>query len=207
MRLTVGTHNLLDGVGRATPFADLILFTEAVPYAVRQDIGDTHAVRSCPQQRDLTIAWNLDLDVQEIGDFYHLAHNGRAEVTPHRGTWVQLLKIEGERIKVPVTHRINAAHPPYIRGEAAFRRRNWQHHKRIDTGIVRRAIDTDWHVIAGGDYNTPPHVLAFPLRLGLAEEKRGLDRIATTGRIVPGSVDVLSHAGSDHPRLRVEVTL
>lgn len=207
MRLTVGTHNLHDETGTPTGFADVILFTEAIPARVVEALGVSYVVKSCRWQRDLVIAWRRSLGVEFLGHRYRLVHIGIPLVTPHRGTWTVKLRIKGKRIKVPIEHRINAAFPPFKRGEAILRPRWWGKHAAITERIVERAIAGGWEVIAGGDLNTPPHVLGYPADLNLSEQRKGLDRIATTGRIPAGAVQVLGRVGSDHPRLKVEVVL
>lgn len=208
MRLSVGTHNLLDGKGTATPFADLLLFTEAIPYLVRQQIGKSHEVRSCPEQRDLTVAWRRTLPVEELGAHYFpvvTREEAEAGVTPHRGTWVLKLRLHDTRVKVLIGHRINAAFPPFKRGEDAFRAEEWTQHRTTDARIIIVAKRNGWEVIAGGDLNTPPDVAGYPHSLRLAEARKGLDRIATTGAII--GARNLSRVGSDHPRLKCEVIL
>jgi len=206
MRLTVGTHNLLDGAGTATGFADLILFTEAPSIAeVRADLGPGYIVKRCRWQRDLVIAWRRNLPIEFLGQRYRLAHLGLALVSPHRGTWTVKLLIDGARVKVPIGHRVNAAFPPFKRGEALLRPRWWQRHADIDDLLIGRAIDAGWEIVAGGDMNTPPDRLAYSADLGLAEHMRGLDRLATTGRVE--RFERLGNAGSDHPRLRIDVVL
>lgn len=198
--VTVGTHNLLDGAGRVTPFADVILYTEAplTPLELSR-----HTVARCREQRDLAVAWLPDVFTATDVRRYWRAHPGVARVTPHRGTYA----VEGEMVGRPavliVEHRINAAFPPYRRGEALFRRTSWWWHTRLTQRIIRRYRRRGWLVIAGGDVNTPAHVDGYP---ALPEEVgAGLDRIACTEPLrVSG---ILGFGGSDHRRLRAVLRL
>jgi hypothetical protein len=108
---TLGTHNTLDGKAPATPFADGIFFTEAVPARVRTQVGRTHRVYVCRRQPDLTIAAAHSLGWDDLEPHYKKAHWGIRKVTPNRGT----IWLTSDRHKVALVneHRINAAFPPY----------------------------------------------------------------------------------------------
>jgi len=202
---SVGTHNTHDQAGRVTLFADLVGYTEAIPVKVRERLALArrgYRVRVCRRQRDLVfVARRKVLRITRTR--YVPVHGGRAEVTPHRGTFV----IEGRRrdtrrrVAILLPHRINAGFPPYVRGEAVFRSKRWHAHREVDDLLIEDYRERGWDVIALGDVNTPPDVVGFP---ALAwEVGRGFDRIASNVDLV--DVEYLGHAGSDHPRLRARL--
>lgn len=195
---TIGTHNLLDGKAPATPFADVAFFTEAVPAHVRREVGDTHAVYVCRKQRDLVIAVNKSLG-WEMVPHYKRAHWGIAKVTPNRGTY--WLTNDKHMVALVDEHRINAAFPPYRRGEHLFRRLAWWSHTRMTLRIIRRLIRKGYTVHAGGDLNTPRGVSGYD---GVLNERgTHYDRLGSTRPLGPGKV--LSRLGSDHWRIKAKV--
>jgi hypothetical protein len=199
--LTVGTHNLHDETGHPTPFADVILFTEAIHSEVRDELATTHDVYVCWQQRDLIIAISKRLKQERVNRHYRLVHPGVAKVTPHRGEFWLTLRLEGVETAVQVGHWINAAHPPYRRGEAGFRRAMWRRHQRIALRIIRRHKRKGRVVLAGGDLNTPHGVKGYA---GVLHEVGDhFDRLGSTVRL--RDLVVMSRMGSDHPRLRARV--
>jgi len=209
---TIGTHNTHDDAGRVTLFADAIGFCEAIPGNVRGKVAARlsrararlggYRVRVCRRQRDLVFVcrrsvWRI------TGTHYVRVHSGRAGVTPHRGTFV----VEAVRVATGapevflLPHRINAAFPPYVRGERWFRSDRWAWHQAADEELIAWYRSRGFEVHALGDVNTPEDVTGFP---GLPWEiGRGFDRIAST--IDLGDVAYLGHAGSDHPRLRAQL--
>ena len=202
---TVGTHNTHDEAGRVTLFADLVGYTEAIPVKVRERLALArrgYRVRVCRRQRDLVfVARRKVLRIRRTR--YVPVHAGRAQVSPHRGTFV----IEGRRrdtrrrVAILLTHRVNAAHPPYVRGERYWRAARWAWHVAVDDDLAERYRARGWDVIALGDVNTPPDVVGFP---ALAWEiGHGFDRIASNVDLV--DVEYLGRAGSDHPRLRARL--
>ena len=209
---SIGTHNLLDGAGEPTKFADYLLFTESDPDAIRAKLGDDYEVRVCKQQRDLVIAWRKGTFTpklnrrgkERIG--YKLVHPGVRKVTPHRGTfWIIGYDSEGVECVLVVEHRINAAFPPFRRGERFYRPKMWRMHKRVTLRRVRRWLKKGLRVYAGGDLNTPRNVLGYD---GVLWERgsnagHGFDRLGSSEMLEGG--EELSHMGSDHPRLRSAV--
>jgi hypothetical protein len=161
-----------------------------------------YRVRVCRRQRDLVFVcrrrvWRI------TRTRYVPVHGGRAEVTPHRGTFViEVVRRSTGALEVfLVPHRINAAFPPFVRGEAAFREERWHEHADTDDDLANEYRERGFEVHALGDVNTPPGVLGFaalPWEVG-----RGFDRIASTVDLV--DVEYLSRAGSDHPRLRARL--
>jgi hypothetical protein len=95
-------------------------------------------------------------------------------------------------------HRINAAFPPYIRGEGRFRRIKWELHTRRTLRIIRRLKRKGYTVYAGGDLNTPEGVSGY--RGVLHETGKHFDRLGSTKPFK--RTLVLSKLGSDHFRLR-----
>lgn len=199
--ITVGTHNLLDGAGRVTPFADVILYTEAPPRE-QLDLPGGFTVKRCRWQRDLVAAWRPVFTATRTR--YRLAHPGVPTVTPRRGTYaIEGHMFHGARTVVIIEHRINAAFPPYRRGEAMFRRACWRRHTRLTLGMIRRYQRRGFVVIAGGDLNTPPNVTGY--RGVLEEAGTGFDRIASSLPIRMSSVG--GFGGSDHRRFRAVLDL
>lgn len=198
--LTLGTHNTLDGRAPATDFADVLLFTEAIPVKVRAELADTHEVYVCRFQKDLVIAISKRLEQGKVRPHYRLVHPGLAKVTPHRGTFWLTLNLAGVPTAVVVEHRINAAFPPFRRGERWFRPRMWRMHTRVTLRIIARHRRKHRQVLVGGDTNTPRGVKGYP---GLHEVGDHFDRLASSRPL--RDLVVMSRMGSDHPRLRVRV--
>jgi hypothetical protein len=198
---TFGTHNTLDGAAPATPFADVLLFTEAIPERVRAALEPLgYVVAPCRQQRDLVIAWKRGTFTPRRKR-YRLAHPGIAKVTPHRGTYWIVGRLNGKRAVLLVEHRINAAFPPYRRGEATFRRLSWSWHTRLTLRQIRRFRRQGLLVVCGGDLNTSHGVSGY--RGELHEAGAHFDRLGSTQPI--RAVELLSRMGSDHPRLKAEI--
>lgn len=200
MSLTLGTHNTLDGAAPATPFADVVLLTEAIPAKVRDELATTHDVYVCRFQKDLVIAIRRTLTQERVKSHYRLVHPGVAKVTPHRGTFWLTLRLNGQPTAIVVEHRINAAFPPFKRGEPWFRRAMWRRHTRISLRIIARQRRKFRHVLCGGDTNTPRGIKGYP---GLHEVGDHFDRLASTRPL--RDLVVMSRMGSDHPRLRARV--
>lgn len=217
---TVGTHNLHDDAGMPTFFADVIGFTEAVPRRVRDRrrglLGRVtvrmvarfsgYRVISRRANRSLVLAIRRDLfEVEEIT--YYRAHCGKAKVTPSRGTLVVLAthRRTGSRCAFLLEHRINAAFPPYVRGEGELRRTDWETHQAMTLRLVKRYQDDGRFCVGFGDLNTPSAVFGY--RRELLEVGHGYDRLActTSGRWT--GVERLSRVGSDHGRLCGTITL
>lgn len=197
---TLGTHNLHDRAGWPTPFADVILFTEAVPARVREFLAPGYVVRPCRWQKDLVIAWRRGIFIP-TRERYRLAHTGIPKVTPRRGTFIIEGILNGQQTALVVEHRINAAFAPFIRGEKYYRPRMWQLHTSITRRAIRRLHERGFDVLAGGDLNTPRGVAGYK---GLIHEYgEGLDRLGSTQPLV--DVVTLSREGSDHKRLRAEL--
>ena len=122
---TIGTHNLHDETGVPTWFADAIGFTEAVPSTIRARKRARwakararlagYAIRVCSHQRDLVMALRRR-HYKVLGTSYVPVHDGKAEVTPHRGTFVVrtqrrtglLRRARGRREVFLLAHRVNA---------------------------------------------------------------------------------------------------
>lgn len=205
---TLGTHNLLDGAGKVTPFADLILFTE-FPVTL---VGRSQAMAalrlhgyfttSDRRQPDLVIAAQRHLFTRRGKTYTHVI-DGVPKVTPNRGTLVALLvqRSTGVDLAAVVEHRVNAWYPPFIRGEAKFRADAYHRHAKVSADIIERLETSGYRVVAGGDPNAPHGVNAYALTR-LHERGDHLDRVASR-RIGPG--ERLTKEGSDHWRLRAEV--
>jgi hypothetical protein len=209
----LGTHNTLDAAARPTMFADLLLFTEAVITAADRERFRRagFALLVVRQQPDLAIAYRRSLFARAGAIGYHHVVDGDPLVTPNRGTaWLPLTyRPTRDPFTAMWAHRINAAFPPYVRGEPEFRRRMWREHTAFDLDLIarRRRVST---VAAGGDANTPEGVDAYP---GSAERGHRFDRLALEPHHVHdaprwqiGDAQYMTAIGSDHPRLRARVT-
>lgn len=213
---TIGTHNLHDREGVPTFFADVIGFTEAIASTIRARKRARWAnakarlagytIRACSHQRDLVMALRRR-HYAVTGTRYVRVHDGVAKVTPHRGTFIvetrrrvgKLRRAKGRREVFILSHRINAAFDPWIRGEADFRAEKWAEHTEVDNDLARDYLAAGWVVHAMGDLNTPDGRVdgypALPYEAG-----RGFDRIASSEPL--RNVEVLDRMGSDHHRLR-----
>lgn len=214
---TIGTHNLHDETGVPTFFARAIGYTEAIPRTIRARKRARWAkakgrlrgytIRVCSHQRDLVMALQRR-HYKVLGTSYVRVHGGRAKVTPHRGTFVvrtrrrrgPLRRARGRREVFLLAHRVNAAFPPFKRGEAEDRQGWWTAHERTDHELAEQYRAAGWVVHNLGDLNTPKGVKGTRLP---HEVGRGFDRIASTVRL--RDVEYLSRKGSDHPRLRATI--
>lgn len=195
--ISIGCHNLLDGAAPFTPFADTLFFTEAVGASRAQMFG--YEVHVCDRQRDLAIAIAPDLNLGAFEPHYKKAHWGIPKVTPNRGTF--WLTDSRAKVALLVEHRINAAFPPFRRGEGLFRKTMWEMHTRMTLRIIRKLKKQGYTIYAGGDLNTPVGVSGY--RGVLNEVGRKYDRLGSTKKLV--NARRLSRLGSDHFRLRAEV--
>lgn len=198
---TLGTFNTLDGKGKVVPFADVLLLTEAIPRKVRHELRETHDVYVCRFQRDLIIAIRKTLSQERVRTHYRLIHPGIAKVTPHRGTFWLSLVLNGKPTAIVVEHRINAAFPPFRRGERWYRPRMWRRHTRVSLRIIERHKRKGRVVYGGGDLNVPRTISGY--QGALHEVGDHFDRLGSTRRL--RDLEVLSRMGSDHPRLRARV--
>lgn len=206
-----GTHNLHDTAGVPTFFADAILFTEAIAPTIIAKVRARRAVltarlsgytvRVCRSQRDLVVALRRK-HYRVTAVHYCPAHGGRAQVSPHRGTFVveAIDRATGHRVVFIVEHRVNAAFEPWVRGERQWRRSMWVKHTKISEQLIQDYLADGWEVRAGGDLNAPKSVVGYHCELGLDERGTGLDRLASSSPL--RNFEVLSRKGSDHPRLR-----
>lgn len=202
--ITIGTHNTLDGKADESGFADYILFTEAIPAQVRAALRKTHQIWVCSDQKDLVLAVHRRLKPKLLDQDYKKAHGGIPLVTPKRGTWRVDLELLGVEVRGVFDHRINAAFPPFVRGEKILRPRFWKKHTEITKTMIRNAKGRNIVVVYMGDPNTPKHIAAVGNVLQY-EEGTGKDRIASNRKI--HKFEELSKAGSDHHRLRGTVQL
>lgn len=193
---TLGCHNLLDGKGSPTPFADVLLFTESHPLARLSG----YQTWVCDRQRDLSICVVAGL-LSDATPHYKRVHWGIRKVTPNRGTFWLTGTMDGEKTVIVVEHRINAAFAPFKRGEGLFRKTMWEMHTRASLRIIKRLKAQGYRVLAGGDLNTPRGVSGY--RGVLKEAGDSLDRLGATSKLT--NVQHLSRMGSDHPRLKATV--
>lgn len=198
-----GAHNLHDEAGRPTAFADIIVFTEAIASEVKDELQPKgYVVVVCKEQKDLVIAYKPDVFQPTHEPRYHLIHGGIAKVTPHRGTFWIKGRLRGKKTVIIVEHRINAAFPPFVRGEPRIRQSRWRKHTRFTVGLIRRFVKRGWVVLAGGDLNTIKSVKGY--RDVLTEYGDHFDRLGVHG-VRSRNFQVLSRSGSDHPRLVLDI--
>lgn len=201
--ITFGTHNLHDAQGQPTPFADIVLFAEVAPEKLLSVFSRIRGYELivCKQQRDLAIAYKRKVFEPEEA-YYRLAHVGLTKVTPSRGTFALAGRLLGNAAVITNEHRINAAFPPYVRGEASLRKLCWETHTTSTIAWHREWFKQGRWILAGGDDNAPKDVSAY--RGTLAEVGGGYDRLAATKTkgLQLHSPKYLGRAGSDHPRLR-----
>ena len=214
--ITFGTHNLHDEAGLPTFFADVVGYCEAIGVTVRKRARrlrtkaalSGYRVLVCEQQRDLVAAIKRS-KYKVTGQKYIKVVDGRKLVTPNRGEWAietvrrvgPLRRPIGRKEVFIFGHRVNAAFPPYIRGESIFRAAAWERHDNVSNAMIQAYLDAGWVVRAGGDANTPkrrPEVDAYSA-LG-AEVGRGeFDRLASSEEIL--EFRLMSRKLSDHKRL------
>jgi hypothetical protein len=203
--LLIGTHNLNvhDDKARATPFADVLMFTEAEGDEVREGLPPYYDVDVCRAQRSLVVAWHEDLFTKRRG-IYLPAHPGVAKVTPHRGTYAVLgLDSENRRTALVVEWRINGARPPYRRGEATLRRVLHAIHTRVTRSLIERLVSRGYVVHVAGDPNLPRWERAYPYLPYEVKSSSGPDRIGSTRRL--GQVTERKAPEAIHPRVSARV--
>lgn len=203
-RVSFGTWNTLDGKADESTFTkDIILFTEAMPAEVRRELGKTHMIYVCADQKDLVLAVARRLGPRMRFQEYRKAHGGIVKVTPKRGSWrtrIELTAID-RWLDGVWDHRINAAFPPFIRGERIIRSRFWKKNTSITKAMLReaKALANEFTLVAyAGDPNTPTNVTAVGNVLA-HEEGTGKDRIAANRKIEDFTVGPKN--GSDHHRI------
>lgn len=202
--VSFGTWNTLDGEADESTFKkDVIIFTEAIPAEVRRELSKTHMIYVCADQKDLVLAVHRRLKPRLRYQEYRKANRGIPKVTPKRGSWrtrIELLAID-RWIDGVWDHRINAAFPPFIRGEKLIRSRFWKKHTSITKDMLRaakKAANEFTTVLYGGDPNTPVGVTAVGNVLA-HEEGTGKDRLASNRKIQGFTVGPKN--GSDHHRI------
>lgn len=226
-RFRVGAHNLHDAAGIPRFFADVLLFTEALPETIRAKARRAVKVAAarlrgfrvvvCAEQRDLVVAFRRRLVVLERVE-YRRAHPGRAPITPHRGTFVVYGRFRFTRIRVAilVEHRINSWWKDE-RGHREFRADCWHTHAALTLAWIAELEAAGYVVLAGGDLNTPPDVDGYGGQL--VEVSTSLDRIGCSSREIRdpdagvtvtarlGDFDRGPRAGSDHHQISAEATV
>lgn len=214
MKFTVGSHNTGDERGRPTLFAGVIFFEEAIPsnilgvvaraarHGAARAVG--YRVRVCKEQPDLVVLVQRRLFTLDRHRYTQVV-KGVRKVSPNRGTYlIEGKAIDGRKVVFLAAHRINAAFPPFIRGEPEFRRDAWTRHAAVDRRLVAQYEARGFTVIAGGDFNTPHGESAFHGQL--REVGDHFDRVAVSDSAHITHPEVLNREGSDHPRLRATVS-
>lgn len=186
VRFALREHNLHDWAGDPDVSADVSFFVEAEARTIRAKARALRKKTSarlggkrvlvCREQRDLVLVVSRRLFKVESVE-YHLAHPGRARVTPHRGTFVVkgTFRKTGRKGAFVLEHRINSWWKDE-RGERAFRAKCWVGHTTLTLSIIGVLHMDGYVVYAGGDLNTPRNVLGY--RGVLSEVSTSLDRLA-----------------------------
>lgn len=206
---TVGEHNTRGQYGQVTPFADVVLFCEAERVTIRKRLSlwrQRSRAIVCKDQRDLVMVLPI-IDFKVEKKLYFRAHKGRHGVTPHRGTFVVLTRhrVTGRRVAFLLEHRINAAFPPYERGEALFRAEMWRRHTAMTLRVISHLKQENYTIFAGGDLNVPPSVRGYDGTL--TEINTALDRLACSRDAHLTDFERLSPVGSDHHRIKATAHL
>jgi hypothetical protein len=222
---TWGGHNLHDEAGIPTMFADAVIFTEAIPHTIVDDLARQttkqraaraarhtklrltgHRVIVCREQPDLVLVVRRRL-FKIKGRSYTKYVDGIRRVTPNRGTFVVSAEHRptGQPVAFVGEHRINAAFRPWIRGEREFRQAAWKRHTDGTWNTITRLKDSGYLVPAGGDLNTPHGIPGYPV--WMTERGEGFDRLGLAGNGHMGPARLLSRKGSDHPRIVAEIRL
>lgn len=207
-RFTIGEHNLHDEAGLPAPFADVLLFCEAIPPTIRQRLGSRlrgRRVLVCRDQKDLVVVVDTK-QFKVTGTLYFLAHKGIEKVTPHRGTFVvkTVHRRTGRKVAFVLEHRINSWWKNE-RGERALRADLWHEHTDMTLRIIGDLKRENHAVFAGGDLNVPPRVKGY---LGhLVEINTALDRLAHSRDVALFDFERLSPLGSDHHRIKATAEL
>jgi hypothetical protein len=206
---TLGEHNLRDQYGLPTPFADVLLFCEAKPGRIRSRFQAWRHRRRlvvCKEQRDLVVSLPRN-QFRIVETLYFKAHPGEAKVTPKRGTFVvkTVHRPTGRKVAFLLEHRINAAFPPFKRGEGVHRAELWRKHTALSLGVIAHLKHENYSIFAGGDLNTPPRVKGYGGHL--VEVNSALDRLAHSRDVSLVDFERLSPVGSDHHRIKATAEL
>lgn len=206
---TLGVHNTEDENGLPTAFADVVGYVESVPASIRaryQAWRDDRRLLVCKSQRSLVVCLNKD-QFRVTETLYYRAHGGEPGVTPARGTFVvkAIHRPTGRKVAFVLEHRINAAFPPFVRGEADFRQDCWSKHQALTLRVVRVLKQENYTVFAFGDLNTPSDVKGYADHL--TELGHGYDRLACSRDAALSNLQRLSRKGSDHHRIKATAHL
>lgn len=206
---TIGTHNLADESGLPTAFADVIGYTEAAVLGLLARYAEWTEKRQlivCQAQRSLALSLKKDL-FRITERMYFRAHEGEARVTPARGTFIvkTIHRPTGRKVAFVLEHRINAAFPPFVRGEDKLRETNWRKHQKLTLHTIRVLKQENYTVFALGDLNTPSDVEGYAGHL--TELGHGYDRIACSRDAGLADFQRLSRVGSDHHRIKATAEL
>jgi hypothetical protein len=214
-RVSLGGHNLLDGDGTPTAFADIIGFTEAPARAVvRRSLG--WRVRGgyrlfSKGDPSMILALRVGLFGPASSQF-HMAHRsgqfyGIPNTTPMRGTLVVKTRTKaGRKVAFMVSHRINKSErshqePSMSEAERKLRAALYADHEALDIDLADGLLKHGFPVVAIGDYNRHGGLVFDGM---LDERGQGADRICASHSVYLGPISWLGHVGSDHPRALVE---
>lgn len=212
-RLSLGGHNLLDGAGAATPFADAIGFTEAparnvVKQSLRWSTKDPRRYRLF-SKGDLSMVLALRAGVFGLATSrFHLAHHsgrfyGIPHTTPARGTLVVKTKTKaGVKVAFLLSHRINKSERSHqeasmSEAERKLRAALYADHEALDIQLADDLLKAGYEVVGLGDYNRHGGLVFDGL---LRERGTNPDRICASHGVYLGPMTWLSKVGSDHPR-------
>lgn len=214
-RVSAGGHNLLDGQGHPTAFADVIGFTEAPERSrMRQALKGSAAQTQANGYRLFSKGDTSMVLALRAGMFglarsqFHLAHHsgrfyGMPHTTPMRGTLVVKTKAKaGNRVAFLLSHRINKSERSHqeasmSEAERKLRAALYADHEALDIQLADDLLKGGFEVIALGDYNRHGGLVFDGM---LKERGTNPDRICASHGVYLGPMSWLSNAGSDHPR-------
>lgn len=209
-QFTLGWHNLEDEHGLPTAFADACGYCEVDVPSLRDRHREWREKRQlivCKQQRSLALSLKRD-QFRVVETLCFRAHDGKAKVTPARGTFVvkTIHRPTGRRVAFLLEHRINASFPGQTdRGEREFRAARWREHRDLSLRVIRLLKHENYAVFAMGDLNTPSSVEGYDGHL--VELGHGYDRIACSRDAGLSDFRRLPRVGSDHHRIKATADL
>lgn len=196
--LTVGTRNQQGRGSAEASDGDIVGYTES-----SGQIPTNHAAWRPRKNRRLSFSWRpAVLKVEEHG--YRHAYYGIPLFTPNTGAAWIAGRIDDHQVAVVVTHLMNNAFGPDLRGRRRLRRRLWTKGLNVALEVVHELRDKGYLVFLVGDFNR--HQRGFVPGMVDAAGTQGMtpyDRVfyprASTGRMARQRwVKRGRRLGSDH---------
>lgn len=207
--LSIGEHNLYDGAGTPTPFAEVLGFTEAPARARMRKALNGYRLFS-KGDTSMVLALRSGFFGLARSQFHMAHHSGRfygfPHTTPMRGTLVVKTKTKaGQKTAFLLSHRINKSEASHQErsmsvAERKLRERLYADHEALDIDLADGLIKAGSLVVALGDYNRHGGSVFDGL---LDERGTNPDRICGSPGVYLGPISWMSPVGSDHPRAYV----